>query len=91
MTREEKFMKEAIRIGVEGMRNNLGGPVGCVIVKGNKIIGRGCNSVILTNDPTAHAEVVAIRDACKNMKSFPWNDWEINTTWEHCPMWLGDI
>ena len=69
MTREKKFMNEAVRIGLEGMRNNLGGPFGCVIVKDNEIIGKGCNSVIATNDPTAHAEIVAIRDACKNLQS----------------------
>ena len=89
MTREEKFMNEAIRIGMEGMQNNFGGPFGCVVVKNNEIIGRGCNSVIITNDPTAHAEVVAIREACKKLESFQLNDCEIYTTCEPCPcVWV---
>ena len=91
MTKEEKFMNEAISIGIEGMRNNLGGPFGCVIVKDDEIIGRGCNSVILTNDPTAHAEVVAIRDACNHLESFQLDGCEIYTTCEPCPMCMGAI
>lgn len=91
MEREKKFMDESIRVGLEGMRNNLGGPFGCVIVKNNKIIGKGCNSVIATNDPTAHAEIVAIRDACKNLQSFQLNDCEVYTTCEPCPMCMGAL
>ena len=84
-------MNEAVRIGLEGMRNNFGGPFGCVIVKDNEIIGKGCNSVIVTNDPTAHAEIVAIRDACKNLQSFQLNDCEVYTTCEPCPMCMGAL
>lgn len=84
-------MQEAINVGLEGMRNNLGGPFGCVIVKDNEIIGRGCNSVISTNDPTAHAEVVAIRDACKRLNSFQLQDCEVYTTCEPCPMCMGAL
>ena len=91
MTREEKFMNEAVSLGIEGMRKNLGGPFGCVIVKDDQIIGKGCNSVIATNDPTAHAEVVAIRDACKNLKSFQLEDCEVYTTCEPCPMCMGAL
>jgi tRNA(Arg) A34 adenosine deaminase TadA len=91
MTREKKFMNEAVRIGLEGMRNNLGGPFGCVIVKDNEIIGKGCNSVIATNDPTAHAEIVAIRDACKNLQSFQLDECEVYATCEPCPMCLGAL
>jgi len=91
MTREESFMSEAIDLALEGMRNNLGGPFGCVIVKDDKIIGRGCNNVLATNDPTAHAEVVAIRDACKNLQSFQLEDCEVFTTCEPCPMCLGAL
>jgi len=91
MTREKKFMNEAVTVGLEGMRGNLGGPFGCVIVKDNEIIGKGCNSVIATNDPTAHAEIVAIRDACKNLQSFQLNDCEVYTTCEPCPMCLGAL
>src|SRR5215813_10503343 len=91
MTREEKFMNEAVSLGIEGMHKNLGGPFGCVIVKDDQIIGKGCNSVIATNDPTAHAEVVAIRDACKNLKSFQLEDCEVYTTCEPCPMCMGAL
>ncbi|MGN6354270.1 MAG: nucleoside deaminase, partial [Parafilimonas sp.] len=64
MTREEKFMKAAIDMAAKGIENGEGGPFGCVIVKGDVIVGRGNNRVIADNDPTAHAEIVAIRDAC---------------------------
>ena len=70
MTREEKFMTEAIALSRNGSQNGEGGPFGCVIVKDDMIIGRGNNKVTSTNDPTAHAEVVAIRDACKNLETF---------------------
>ncbi len=91
MTREEKFMQEAIALSENGIRNNDGGPFGCVIVKGDEIVGRGNNKVTSTNDPTAHAEVVAIRDACKNLQSFQLEDCEIYTSCEPCPMCLGAI
>lgn len=91
MTREEKFMHEAIRLSREGSRQSEGGPFGCVIVKGDKIIGRGNNKVLLLNDPTAHAEVVAIRDACKNLGTFQLDNCEVYTTCEPCPMCLGAI
>ena len=91
MTREKNFMNEAIKVGIEGMRSNLGGPFGCVIVKNNEIIGKGCNSVIGTNDPTAHAEIVAIRDACKNLQSFHLDDCEVYATCEPCPMCMGAL
>ncbi len=88
---KEKFMQEAMRIGIEGMRNGCGGPFGCVIVKDNEIVGRGCNSVVSTNDPTAHAEIVAIRDACKNLQSFQLSGCEIYTSCEPCPMCMSAI
>lgn len=91
MTREEKFMLEAIAMSQHGLRNNEGGPFGCIIVKGDEIIGRGNNKVTSTNDPTAHAEVVAIRDACKNLETFQLDDCEIYTSCEPCPMCLGAI
>jgi len=75
-------MQEAINIGLKGMRSNVGGPFGCVIVKDDTIIGRGCNSVIATNDPTAHAEIVAIREACKALGSFQLEDCEVYTKFE---------
>lgn len=88
---KEKFMKEAINVAINGMNQNEGGPFGCVIVKDGKIIGRGNNKVTSTNDPTAHAEVIAIREACKNLKSFQLEGCEIYTSCEPCPMCLGAI
>jgi len=91
MNREMKFMLEAIKLGKEGMQNNEGGPFGCVIVKDDVIVGRGSNKVISTNDPTAHAEVTAIRDACNNLQTFQLEGCEIYTSCEPCPMCLGAI
>ncbi len=91
MTREEKFMMEAIELSKQGSENGEGGPFGCVIVKDDKIVGRGSNKVTSTNDPTAHAEVVAIRDACKNLGSFQLDGCEVYTSCEPCPMCLGAI
>jgi len=91
MTREENFMNEAITLSQNGVRNNEGGPFGCVIVKDDIIIGRGNNRVTSSNDPTAHAEVVAIRDACKNLGTFQLEDCEIYSSCEPCPMCLGAI
>jgi tRNA(Arg) A34 adenosine deaminase TadA len=91
MTREEKFMLEAIALSQNGMQANEGGPFGCIIVKGEEIVGRGNNRVSSTNDPTAHAEVTAIRDACKNLGSFQLTDCEVYTSCEPCPMCLGAI
>lgn len=85
------FMKEAIRLSKEGMQNNEGGPFGCVIVKNNQIIARGNNRVTSTNDPTAHAEVVAIREACKVLNSFQLEGCDIYTSCEPCPMCMGAI
>jgi tRNA(Arg) A34 adenosine deaminase TadA len=91
MTREEKFMMEAIALSKKGVENNEGGPFGCIVVKGDRIVGRGNNKVTSTNDPTAHAEVVAIRDACNNLNTFQLDDCEIYTSCEPCPMCLGAI
>jgi guanine deaminase len=91
MTREETFMLEAIRHSMRGMENNEGGPFGCIVVKGEEVVGRGNNMVTSSNDPTAHAEVTAIRDACKNLNTFQLTDCEIYTSCEPCPMCLGAI
>lgn len=91
MTREERFMQEAIALSLNGMKQNEGGPFGCVIVKGDEIVGRGNNKVTSSNDPTAHAEIVAIRDACKNLNTFQLDDCEVYTSCEPCPMCLGAI
>jgi tRNA(Arg) A34 adenosine deaminase TadA len=84
-------MREAIKVGMEGMMADHGGPFGCVIVKNGEIIARGCNKVLLLNDPTAHAEVTAIREACKVLNDFQLADCEIYTTCEPCPMCMGAI
>ncbi len=91
MQRELKFIHEALELAESGMRNDEGGPFGCVIVKNDTVIGRGNNRVLLTNDPTAHAEIVAIRDACSNLNSFQLTDCEIFTSCEPCPMCMGAI
>lgn len=91
MTREEKYMQEAIALSRQGITQNEGGPFGCVIVKDDVIVGRGNNKVTSTNDPTAHAEVVAIRDACNNLETFQLDGCEVYTSCEPCPMCLGAI
>jgi tRNA(Arg) A34 adenosine deaminase TadA len=91
MKREEKFMMEAVELSKKGMMQNDGGPFGCIVVKGDEIVGRGNNRVTSSNDPTAHAEVVAIRDACKNLNTFQLSDCEIYTSCEPCPMCMGAI
>lgn len=92
MTPNDKiFMTRAIRLAEEGMNKNAGGPFGCVVVKDGKIIAEGHNCVTSTNDPTAHAEVVAIRKACEVLGTFQLNDCTIYTSCEPCPMCLGAI
>lgn len=84
-------MREAIRLSVENVESGKGGPFGAVIVKEGKIIARGANEVTSSNDPTAHAEVVAIRKACKELGSFQLDGCEIYCSCEPCPMCLGAI
>jgi len=91
MDKNEKFMEVAIKLSLENMRSGKGGPFGAVVVKNGEIIARGFNQVTSTNDPTAHAEVVAIREACKVLNSFQLDDCEIYTSCEPCPMCLGAI
>lgn len=86
----KQLMKEAINMAVENIKNG-GGPFAALIVKDNKIIGRGVNQVTMKNDPTAHAEIQAIRDACKNADDFQLAGCEVYTTCEPCPMCLGAI
>lgn len=88
---QRSFMEEAIRLSAENMRTGKGGPFGAVIVKDNKIIARGFNQVTSTNDPTAHAEVVAIREACKTLDTFSLSGCEIYTSCEPCPMCLASV
>jgi tRNA(Arg) A34 adenosine deaminase TadA len=84
-----KFMHAAIRLSIDMMRCGKGGPFGAVVVKGSKIVGRGCNEVTSTNDPTAHAEISAIRDACRRLKTFDLKGCELYTSCEPCPMCLS--
>ena len=88
---DEYFMRYAISLAQNGIDDGKGGPFGCVIVKNGEIVGEGCNCVTSTNDPTAHAEIVAIRNACKNLDSFQLDDCTIYTSCEPCPMCLGAI
>lgn len=91
LTREAKFMQAAVDLARQGMQQGKGGPFGCIIVKDDVIIGTGSNSVINYNDPTAHAEVVAIRNACATLKHFQLTGCELYTSCEPCPMCLGAI
>jgi len=88
---KEKYMLAAIAESKRGMDNNEGGPFGAVIVKDGEIIGKGNNRVTSDNDPTAHAEVTAIRDACKHLENFDLAGCEIYTSCEPCPMCLAAI
>jgi tRNA(Arg) A34 adenosine deaminase TadA len=88
---EQKFLERAIELSREGMRSGKGGPFGCVIVKDGTIIGEGCNQVATSNDPTAHAEIVAIRNACKTLNSFQLTGCDVYASCEPCPMCMGAI
>lgn len=90
-SQRQAFMARAIALSQQGMRSNQGGPFGAVIVKDGQIIGEGHNQVTTTNDPTAHAEVVAIRQACANLNRFQLDGCELYTSCEPCPMCLGAI
>lgn len=89
--RELEFMQIAVNLSKKGMEQGQGGPFGAIVVKDDEVIGQGCNSVLAYNDPTAHAEIMAIRDACKRLKSFQLEGCEIYTSCEPCPMCLGAI
>ena len=84
-------MHEAVMLARAGMKRNDGGPFGAIIVLKKEIVGRGWNQVLTTKDPTAHAEIIAIRDASKNLNRFHLQDCELYTTCEPCPMCLGAI
>lgn len=90
MDLKQNWMNRAIELSKENVANG-GGPFGAVIVKNGKIVGEGANRVTASNDPTAHAEVVAIRNACQNLQTFELDDCEIYTSCEPCPMCLSAI
>tara|TARA_B100000029_G_scaffold454993_1_gene481885 strand:- start:115 stop:579 length:465 start_codon:yes stop_codon:yes gene_type:complete len=87
---KNEFMKRAIELSIESV-NKGGGPFGCVIVKNEKIVSEGSNKVTSTMDPTAHGEIVAIREACKKINNFNLNGCELYSTCEPCPMCLSAI
>lgn len=92
MTEQQKlFMQEAIRLSIANVEEGKGGPFGAVVVREGKIIARGANCVTAYNDPTAHAEVIAIREACKALNSFQLEGCEIYASCEPCPMCLAAI
>ena len=86
-----EYMKTAKELADDNLKTNVGGPFGACIVKDGKIIGRGSNHVLSNNDPTAHAEVMAIRDACKNIGSYDLSGCEVYTSCYPCPMCLSAI
>src|SRR6201993_677918 len=88
---DNPFMARAIQLSLDNVRSGRGGPFGAVVVKDGKIVAEGTNQVTSTNDPTAHAEVLAIRDACKKLGGFYVEGCEIYTSCEPCPMCLGAI
>ena len=87
---EDKFMRQAIQLAVENV-NKGGGPFAALVVRDGVVVAAGVNQVTATNDPTAHAEIVAIRNACRRLKDFQLTGCEIYTTCEPCPMCLGAI
>ena len=87
----DRYMARAIELSLENVRSGAGGPFAAVVVKDGRIIAEGTNRVTSTNDPTAHAEIVAIREACRALSSFQLTGCDLYTTCEPCPMCLGAI
>ena len=85
------FMARAIQLSMENVRSGQGGPFGAILSRGGSIIAEGVNRVTASNDPTAHAEIVAIREACRKLRVFELKDCELYTSCEPCPMCLGAI
>jgi guanine deaminase len=88
---DNRFMSRAIQLSVDNVRSGKGGPFGAVVVRHGDIVAEGANRVTSTNDPTAHAEVVAIREACRELAIFDLRDCDLYTSCEPCPMCLGAI
>lgn len=91
MENDSYFLQLAIDMATDNVRSGNGGPFGALIVKNGSIVGRGVNSVTANHDPTAHAEVMAIRDACKNLHSFQLDGCVLYSSCEPCPMCLGAV
>jgi tRNA(Arg) A34 adenosine deaminase TadA len=91
MTRAERFMTEAIGLSLRNVREGRGGPFGALVVRDGEVVARGVNQVVATHDPTAHAEIVAIRAACRALGAFQLDGCEIYSSCEPCPMCLAAI
>lgn len=91
MTAHEKWIQETIELAIKNVHAGTGGPFGAIVVKDGQIVGRGRNQVTSLNDPTAHAEVQAIRDACRNLNTYQLTDCIIYSSCEPCPMCIGAI
>jgi len=91
MEQHKQYMREAIRLSIEKMQAGFGGPFGAVVVRNGEVIAHGFNNVTSSNDPTAHAEVDAIRKACAALGKFQLDDCDLYTSCEPCPMCLGAI
>lgn len=91
MEQNKKFMNLAIKLSLKGASSGKGGPFGAIVVKNGQIVAQDHNRVVPTNDPTAHAEMMAIRKACKKLKTFNLSGCELYTSCEPCPMCLGAI
>jgi len=91
MDMREELLREAIRLALRGMEAGEGGPFGAVVARGGEIIGRGWNRVVGANDPTAHAEIIAIRDACSRLASYSLHGCALYASCEPCPMCLAAI
>lgn len=90
-TQDHEYLRQAIELSKQGILSNEGGPFGAIVVKNDVVIGRGLNKVTSSSDPTAHAEIVAIRDACQHLNSFQLEGCTIYSSCEPCPMCLGAI
>ena len=88
---DEAHMKRAVALSLKGVELGHGGPFGAVVVRGGAVVGEGWNEVLHTNDPTAHAEIVAIRNACRHLASYDLSGCEVYASCEPCPMCLGAI
>lgn len=88
---DKGYLRMAVGLAGEGVEKGVGGPFGCVIVKDGVVVGKGCNRVTSTNDPTAHAEVVAIREACQALGTYQLAGCTVYTSCEPCPMCLGAL
>jgi guanine deaminase len=90
-TADKIYLEQAIALALRGIEEGKGGPFGCVVVRGGEVIGMGCNEVTSTNDPTAHAEMVAIRDACRHLGAYQLTGCTVYASCEPCPMCLGAL